>query len=106
MNLNGKLFHQHDSDNVFDHTFIDIGLFNTDLQDELKMSVRKIERKRCGQIWSLGRNYVRLYRDGRQISESPQDVHKRGEIRTCVLLSWIQMNVKDMQYYRVLVRIC
>ena len=48
MNLNGKLFHQHDSDNLFDHTFIDIGLFNTDLQDELKMSVRKVERKRCG----------------------------------------------------------
>ena len=41
MNLNGKLFHQHDSDNLFDHTFIDFGLFNTDLQDELKMSVRK-----------------------------------------------------------------
>ena len=49
MNLNGKLYHQrHDSDNLFDHTFIDVGLFNTDLQDELKMSVRKIERKRCG----------------------------------------------------------
>ena len=37
MNLNWKLFHQHDSDNLFDHTFIDIGLFYTDLQDELKM---------------------------------------------------------------------
>jgi hypothetical protein len=29
-------------------------------------------------IESFGENSVRLYRDGRQIFESPQEVHKRG----------------------------
>jgi hypothetical protein len=40
--------------------------------------VRLIERKSFSVFWSFGKNSMRLYKDGMQIFESPQEVHKRG----------------------------
>jgi hypothetical protein len=73
--------HQHDNGNSLDHTSIDIDLFNTNLPEELKESLRLIERKSFSVIWSFGENSMRLYRDGRQIFESSQEVHKRGGLK-------------------------
>jgi hypothetical protein len=40
-----------------------------------------IETKSFSVIWSFGENSMRMYRDGRQIFESQQEVHKRGGLK-------------------------
>ena len=34
-----------------------------------------------GVIWSSGENSMKIYMGGRQIFESPQEVHKRGRLK-------------------------
>jgi hypothetical protein len=57
---------------------MDIDLFNTNLLDEILISVLLIETKTFGGIWSFGENYMGLYMGGRQIFETSKEVHKRG----------------------------
>jgi hypothetical protein len=42
---------------------------------------RLIERKSFGVFWSFGENSMRIYRDGRQISNRQEEVHKRGRLK-------------------------
>jgi hypothetical protein len=62
--------HHHDNGNVLNQTSMDIDLFNTNLPDEM---VRLIGEKSFGVFWSFGENSMRLFKDGRQISNR----HKR-----------------------------
>jgi hypothetical protein len=60
---------------------MDIDLFNTNFLDEMKILVRLIETKSFSVFWSFGENYMRIYRDGRQISNRQEEVHKRGRLK-------------------------
>jgi hypothetical protein len=67
---------------------MDIDLVNTNLPDEIKISVRLIERKRCGLIWSRGgfccnqgEFAVEVQLNMELNFEMSQEVHKRGEIQ-------------------------
>jgi hypothetical protein len=60
---------------------MDVYLINTNLSDEIQISIYLIETKSFSAFWSFGENYMRMYRDGRQIFESPQEVHKRGRLK-------------------------
>jgi hypothetical protein len=57
---------------------MDIDLFNTNLSDEMLISVLLIETKSFGGIWSFGEHSIGIYMGGRQIFETSQEVHKRG----------------------------
>jgi hypothetical protein len=57
---------------------MDVNLFNTNLSDEIKISVLLVETKRFGGIRSSEEHYMTLYMGCRKIFESPQEVHKRG----------------------------
>jgi hypothetical protein len=45
------------------------------------MLVSLIETKSFSVFWSFGENSVRIYRDGRQISNRQEEVHKRGGLK-------------------------
>jgi hypothetical protein len=60
---------------------MDIDLIHTNLLDEIEILVCLIERKSFSVFWSFWENSMRIYRDGRQIFESPQEVHKRGGLK-------------------------
>jgi hypothetical protein len=45
------------------------------------MLVRLIEGKSFGVFWSFGENSMRMYRDGRQISNRQEEVDKRGGLK-------------------------
>jgi hypothetical protein len=57
---------------------MDIDLFNTNLLDEIEISVLLMKTKSFGGIWSFGENAMGIYMGGRQIFETSQEVHKRG----------------------------
>jgi hypothetical protein len=40
-----------------------------------------IETKNFSVFWSFGENSMRMYRDGRQISNRQEEVHKRGGLK-------------------------
>jgi hypothetical protein len=71
--------HHNDNGSVLNQPSMDINLFNTNLSDKILISVLLIETKRFGGIWSFGEHSMGIYMGGRQIYESPQEVHKRGE---------------------------
>jgi hypothetical protein len=54
-------------------------MFNTYLFDEIQILVRLLERKSFSVFWSFGENSMRMYRDGRQISNRQEEVHLREE---------------------------
>jgi hypothetical protein len=58
---------------------MDIAQFITDLSDEIEISILLIETKRFGGISSFGKHSMTLYMGDRQIFETSQEVHKRGE---------------------------
>jgi hypothetical protein len=58
---------------------MDIDFFNTNLPDKIYISVLVIETKSFGGIWSFGEDSMTLYMGGRQIFETSQEVHRRGE---------------------------
>jgi hypothetical protein len=58
---------------------MEIDFFNTNLLDEIKISVLLIETKSWGGIWSFGENAIGLYMGSRQIFETSHEVHKREE---------------------------
>jgi hypothetical protein len=58
---------------------MDIELFNTNLLDEIEIMILLIRTKSFGGIWSFGEHFMALYMGGRQIFETSQEVHKRGE---------------------------
>jgi hypothetical protein len=58
-----------------------IDLFNTNLKDEIWILVHLIGTKSSGVFWSFGENSMRLYRDGRQILNCQEEVHKRGGLK-------------------------
>jgi hypothetical protein len=43
--------------------------------------VRLIETKSFSVFWSFGENSMMMYRDGRQISNRQEEVHKRGRLK-------------------------
>jgi hypothetical protein len=55
-----------------------IAPFITNLPDEIYIMVLLIRTKSFGGIWSFGEDSMTLYMGGRQIFESPQEVHMRG----------------------------
>jgi hypothetical protein len=57
---------------------MDIAPFNTNLLDEILISVVLIETKSFGRIWSFGENAMGLYMGGRQIFDTSHEVHNRG----------------------------
>jgi hypothetical protein len=73
--------HHGDNGNVSNRTSMDIDLFNTNLSDEIYILVRLIETKTFSVFWSFGENSMRIYRDGRQISNRQEEVHKRGGLK-------------------------
>ena len=82
-NSNGKLSHQHENGNVLNRSSMDIDLFNANLSDEIYIyiSIRLIETKSFGVLWSFGGNSMRMCVGGRQISNRQEEVHKRGGLQ-------------------------
>jgi hypothetical protein len=73
--------HHHYNGNVSDRTSMDIDLINTYLLDEIYISVLLIGTKSFGVFWSFGENSMTIYRDGRQISNRQEEVHKRERLK-------------------------
>jgi hypothetical protein len=73
--------HHHDNENISNRTSMGINLFNTNLLDGIKISVLLIGTKSFGVFWSFGENSMRMYRDGRQILNRQEEVHKRGGLQ-------------------------
>jgi hypothetical protein len=70
--------HHNDNGNVLNRTSMDINLLNTNLLDEILISVLLIETESSGGIWSFGEHSMGFYMGGRQIFKTSHEVHKRG----------------------------